>query len=145
MLSWKRRTFFSLHKPAGRVSVRVRGRAYAHVTGALLHDDAEDDAFFHAEFGGLEDGVVDATDVLAAVARLEHLGFVGVEDGVEVFPGLFAREGGGWAGVVGEAHYVYLRVSVWVGGKGNVYSGFGVNRDALILLRRMLMDWVEKE
>ena len=116
MLSGERRALFSLHEPTGRVTVRVRGRAHAYVTRAFLHDDAEDHALFHAEFGGVEDGVVDTTDILAAVARLEHLGFVSVEDGVEVFPGLFAGEGGGWARVVGEAHCVYLGVWVWVWG-----------------------------
>jgi hypothetical protein len=57
----------------------INGRTDTYIAGALLHDDAENDALFNADFGGLEDGVPDTADVLAAIASLEHLGLVEVE------------------------------------------------------------------
>ena len=102
MLSWERRALLSLHQSSGRVSVLVVRSSDTNVASAFLHDDAKDHALFDTDFGGREDRVPDAANVLIAVAGLEHLGLVEVEDGFEVFPRLFARERGGRTGVGGE-------------------------------------------
>ena len=105
MPTWKCRAFLGLHQSARGLSVGIVGSADADIATALLHDDAEDDALLDAELGGVDDGVVDAADVFVAVARLQHRGFVDVEEGGEVFPAGFGGEGGGGAGVIVERHF----------------------------------------
>ena len=102
MLSRERRTLLSLHQPSSGITILVIRRPNTNVAGAFLHDDAKDHALFNTDFGGLEDGVPDAADVLTAIAGLEHFGLVEVEDGFKVFPGFFAGEGRGWTGVGGK-------------------------------------------
>jgi hypothetical protein len=69
-----------------------------------LHNDAENDALFNTNLGGLEDGIPDAANVLPAVASLEHLRLVEVEERLKVFPSLLTRKVGGGAGIIFETH-----------------------------------------
>ncbi len=104
MLPRKPRTPITLHEPRRGVPIAVEGRLNTNVAGALLHDDAEDDALFDANLGALEDGVPDATDIRAGVARREHGRLVGVEDFLKCLPLAHGREVGGGSGVGSEAH-----------------------------------------
>jgi hypothetical protein len=92
MLARKDGTLISLHEAARGMGVLVIGSADADVASGLFHDDTEDDALFNTDFGGLEDGVVYGANVLAAIACLENLGLVDVEEHNEVFPRLLAGE-----------------------------------------------------
>lgn len=98
------RALLGLHQSPCRISILIVRRPDAHVAAALLHDDAEDDALLDAELCGINDGIVDATDVLAGVSRLEHGWLVDIEEGVEVFPGRHGGEGRGGPGVGLERH-----------------------------------------
>ena len=97
MLPRKRRTLLRLHQPTRRVPIHIIRGSDPNITRALLHNNAEDDAFLDTQLGGLDDGVVDTADIFTAVACFQHFGLVEVEDGVKVFPGLLAGEGGGRA------------------------------------------------
>ena len=101
----------ALHQAGGAVAVGVDGGAHADVARALLHDDAEDDALVDADLGALEHRVPDGAHVRARVARLEHLGLVGVEDLLEGLPLVHGGKVGRGSGVGCEAHF---EIRSWV-------------------------------
>lgn len=105
MLAWKSRALLGLHQPPSIMMILILRCTDTDVPTALLHDDAQDNALLDADFGSIVDGVEDAADVLAAVACLLHRGFVNVEEGNEILPGVFAGEGGGGAGVGLKRHF----------------------------------------
>lgn len=87
------------------MAVVVIGSGNADIASGLLHNDAEDDTLFNANFGGLKNGVVNAAYILAAIACLEHMGLVDIEESSKAFPRLLAGEGGGGAGIPSETHF----------------------------------------
>jgi len=92
MLTRKCRALFALHKATSGVVVHVFGSSDTNVAGAFLHDDAKNNSLFHAELGSLKYCVPDTSYILPAVASLEHLSFVCVEDGGEILPCAHRRE-----------------------------------------------------
>lgn len=146
MLPRKRRAFLRLHQAPRRVPIHILWGPDPNITRTLLHDDAENDSLLDAELRGFNHGVVDAPDVFVAVARLQHLGLVEVEERVEVFPGVLAGEGGGGAGVVGEAHcegFEGDRCGAWVEEEGWEREGAWKYLDRWELERElgMRMEW----
>jgi len=105
MLTRECRALFSLHQASSSLNIVVCGSSNTDVTGAFLHDDAENDALFDADFGGFKDGVPDAADVFTGITSLEHFGLVGVEDFFEGFPGVHSWEAGGGTLVRCETHF----------------------------------------
>jgi len=73
MLAGKSGALLSLHEVASVMAVLVIGSENAGGASRLLYDDAGDDVFFNVNLGNLEDGIVDAADVLAVITHLEHL------------------------------------------------------------------------
>jgi hypothetical protein len=86
VLTGEARAAIALHQTGSAVAVLVCRRLDPNVARALLHDDA---------------------DILAGVARLEHLGFVEVENLLERLPLIRGREFGGRPGVPLETHFDY--------------------------------------
>lgn len=105
MLAWKSRALLGLHQPPSIIVILILRCTDTNVPTALLHDDAQDNALLDANFGSIVDGIENAADVLAAIACSLHRGLIDVEEGNEILPGVFAREGGGGAGVVLERHF----------------------------------------
>jgi hypothetical protein len=68
------------------MTVLISRTADAYVTGRLLHSDAEDNTLFDANHDDLENCIVAAGKVVAAVPCLEHLGLFDFEEYDEVFP-----------------------------------------------------------
>lgn len=109
MLARKPWALNSLHQPPSNIPILVPRTIHSNIAPRLLHDDTKDDALFDADLGSVDYGVEDAANILAAVAGLEHGGFVDVEEGVEVLPGGFGGEIRGGAGVRLERHGFYVR------------------------------------
>lgn len=110
MLSRVGRGLFALHQTSSSGIAWVNSSSNSNVSGALLHDDAEDDSLFNAKFGGCLDGIPDVSDVVVGVSCLEHLGLVIIEDGSKVRPGTHGGERRGWSGVRSETHFEFCAV-----------------------------------
>ena len=95
----------ALHDTAsGNVVARAVSSLDTDIAMALLHDDGEDDALINTDFGAFLDGVPDAADVFACVARREHGLLVAVEHVLELEPLVDGGEALPAAGVVVGSH-----------------------------------------
>lgn len=98
------RTLFTLHQSSGGVVIHIIRSSNANISGALLHDDAEDYPLFDAKLSCLEDCIPNATHIFPAISCLEHLGFVCVEDGCKILPRAHGRKWWSGTGVPSETH-----------------------------------------
>ena len=107
MLPRESRAAFTLHEAGGPFSIIIPCGVDANVSGALLHDNAENDTLFDTELGTLEDCVPDASNILACITRATHLGLVEIENLLKGLPLAHGREARRGTLIRGETHFGY--------------------------------------